>query len=195
MASLFNAEVLSPRVGPQIEQGNNAIRFRFDRSNVRTLETIALKTSEGEVVDLALPAVLSRNHVAGRWAGTSAFMSEINRSSSLISSNSAFSAGVSVPSRWRSINSLARAAACSDGRNAMISSAEGPAGQNGNHLPSQRRACRPCSAQSARDEISQAFAFPLQSSCKLFWNFDCQLHGPKAKRKRRAGTPHLGHIG
>ena len=67
---------------------------------------------------------------AKRCASTSALMSETKRSTSQISSNSDSSSGVNPPSWFRSINSCARAAACSEGRNAMISSAAGRRARN-----------------------------------------------------------------
>jgi hypothetical protein len=62
---------------------------------------------------------------APRWARTSALMSETNRSTSQISSSSASSSSVNVPSRFCCSSCSARANAASEGRNAMISSAVG----------------------------------------------------------------------
>jgi len=66
-----------------------------------------------------------RAHAGGRRASTSALMSDTKRSNSHISSNSACSAEFNVPSRLCCRSSCARAVARSEGRNAMISSAEG----------------------------------------------------------------------
>jgi len=162
----LSAEVVRPLIGSRIKQRDDSFGLGVHRSNVGSLQPVALDAGKSQVFKGGLPPVLGGNDVIGLMseesqalghpavfasaaspfsysgakgrgnprrahaapelcASTSAFMREMNRSSSHISSSSASSSGVSAPSWFRPSSSCARKEICSEGRNWRISSVAG----------------------------------------------------------------------
>jgi len=96
---------------------------------------------------------------AERCASTSALISATNRSSSHISSSSASSTAVNAPSWLRRSNSWARAAACSDGRNAMISPKRAVGSLPRNFFIAQIHCHQPVVEQNDNTIFAQALDF------------------------------------
>jgi hypothetical protein len=56
-------EMFCPLVASRMEEANNFSAVRIDPSDVRSLEAIAMDTSEGEILKLCFAPVLPRNNV------------------------------------------------------------------------------------------------------------------------------------
>jgi hypothetical protein len=62
--------MIRPSVAAGVKEANDFSRVQVKTSNVRPLETVAMDTTEGEILKFCFASVLSRNDVIyleGRW--------------------------------------------------------------------------------------------------------------------------------